>query len=121
MHTTNWWSEAEPAAHDALDAFGQKVRDKLIAHPKQIIGRKNPFLFRARTVNGAEELSDAIISAYLSSSEETMFGNALEEIAIAICAAAKGGWKSGIESIDLEYDSSVNTRTIVQIKSGPNW
>lgn len=61
-----------------------------------------------------------VTDAYLSSSEETMFGNVLEEVAIAICANAKGGRKSGISNIDLEYDEG-RTRTIIQIKSGVNW
>ena len=30
------------------------------------------------------------------------------------------GWKSGIQSIDLEFDND-NIRYIVNIKSGPNW
>lgn len=45
-----------------------------------------------------------IVDAFLSSSEETMFGNVLEGIAIDICSHAKGGRKSSTESIDLEYD-----------------
>ena len=31
-----------------------------------------------------------------------------------------GGWKSGIEGIDLEFDNA-GIRYIVDIKSGPNW
>ena len=30
------------------------------------------------------------------------------------------GWKSGIQSIDLEFDND-NIRYLVNIKSGPNW
>ncbi len=82
--------------------------------------RKNPFLFRVRVVLDVRELANMVTDAYLSSSEETMFGNVLEEVAITICANAKGGRKSGISNIDLEYDED-RTRTIIQIKSGVNW
>ena len=58
--------------------------------------------------------------AYLSSSEETMFGNVLEKIAIAICEQAKTGRKSGIRNIDLEYEQG-QAKTIIQVKSGVNW
>ena len=61
-----------------------------------------------------------IVDAFLSSSEETMFGNVLERIALAICTPAKGGRKSSTSNIDLEYDEG-GQRTIIQIKSGPNW
>ena len=61
-----------------------------------------------------------VIGAYLSSSEETIFGGVLEKIAILICKHAKGGRKSSAEGIDLEYESN-GERTIMQIKSGTNW
>ena len=61
-----------------------------------------------------------LIDAYMSSSEETMFGNILENVAIAICANAKGGTKSSAAGIDLEYEEG-QERTLIQIKSGPNW
>lgn len=86
----------------------------------EILGRKNPFLFRVRSGDDAKELSKMVIDAYLSSSEETMFGNILEEIAISVCANAKGGSKSSAEGIDLEYDNGAE-RTLIQVKSGPNW
>lgn len=33
----------------------------------------------------------------------------------------KGGWKSGIEGIDLEYSRGAGKRVLVQVKSGKNW
>lgn len=120
MYTPEWWSKAEPQIHDVLCKFTTKIRTKLETDPATIIGRKNPFLFRARTEGGTKDYAESLIYAFLSSSEETMFGNALEDIAIAVCSAAKGGRKSGIANIDIEYDVG-NTRTIIQVKSGPNW
>ena len=56
----------------------------------------------------------------LSSSEEGIFGDWLEGLAIFINEKAYNGWKSGIPGIDLEFDYD-DRRYIVTIKSGPNW
>ena len=115
-----WWNAAEAEADRAIEDFAAKVRGKLDESPEKIIRRKNPFLFRVRVVSDVHEFANMVTDAYLSSSEETMFGNVLEEVAVAICASAKNGRKSGIRNIDLEYDEN-GTRTIIQIKSGINW
>ena len=120
MSTPDWWSIAEPEVHDAVKDFAEWLRQKVAnIKPYQLI-EKNPFLFRARAPRNSEELADKLIDAFLSSSEETRFGDILEEISIAICSPAKGGKKSGIEGIDLEYDEA-ETRTVVQIKSSKKW
>ena len=107
--------------HGAVALFPSRVRDKIKGQSaKKVIAAKNPFLFRARVKSDANLLATMMIDAFLSSSEETMFGNVLEEIAVAVCSHAKGGRKSSTANIDLEYDDA-GTRTIVQVKSGPNW
>ncbi len=122
MQTPEWWSQAEKEINLLMEGFTDKLRDKLAVEPGKIIGRKNPFLFRVRSGSNAEALSRMVIDAYLSSSEETIFGNIIEDIAICICSKAKGGWKSSTQGIDLEYRSEDGSqRTIMQIKSGPNW
>ena len=118
--TPCWWSSVEPEAHATLDLFTEKLRKKLSESPEKIVGRKNPFLFRARIERDAHEFAKMVTDAYLSSSEETMFGNVLEDIAISICKHARGGWKSSAAKIDLEYMRGA-TRCILQIKSGVNW
>lgn len=120
MSTPNWWERAEVDVHNSVAHFSERVRNKLNDDPSKIIATKNPFLFRARVSTDAELLARMIVDAFLSSSEETMFGNVLEEIAIAICSHARGGRKSNAENIDLEFDEGLQ-RTIVQIKSGPKW
>ena len=115
-----WWHEAEPDIHAAIGNFASWMRSKVAAiKPHQLIV-KNPYLFRARAPEDAKQLATRLIDAFLSSSEETRFGDILESTAIAICREAKGGWKSSADGIDLEYDEG-GTRTIVQIKSGTNW
>lgn len=61
-----------------------------------------------------------MIGAHQSSSEEALFGDFLEGLAIEICAKAFGGRKSATEGIDLEFERS-GQRYLVSIKSGPNW
>ena len=120
MSTPSWWEKAEVDIHSSVAHFSDRVRAKLSDDPGKIVATKNPFLFRARVSTDASLLSRMIVDAFLSSSEETMFGNVLEEIAIDVCSHAKGGRKSSTESMDLEYDEG-RKRTIVQIKSGPKW
>lgn len=87
---------------------------------KNVLKRKNPYLFKAKNVNTAAELVKGILDAHLSSQEETIFGAFLENVAVYTCSLAYQGIKSGIEGIDLEF-SLEDRRYIVSIKSGPNW
>jgi hypothetical protein len=85
-----------------------------------VLKRKNPYMFRAKALNTAADLVKGITDAHIASSEETIFGDWLEELAIFICGKVFGGWKSAAEGIDLEFDKD-STRFIVNIKSGSNW
>jgi len=87
---------------------------------KQVLKRKNPYLFKVKNVLTAQELVEGIVNAYISSSEEGIFGDWLEGLAIFINQKAFGGRKSGIPGVDLEFEKN-NERFIVSIKSGPNW
>ena len=85
-----------------------------------ILKRKNPYLFKAKNILTAEQIVSGFINAHISSNEETIFGDWLEGLALFINSKVYGGYKSGIQGIDLEFDDN-NTRYIVSIKSGPNW
>ena len=85
-----------------------------------ILKRKNPYLFRAKHLDTAHDLVKSIVDAYLSSQEETIFGEFLEGLAIFICSKVFGGVKSSAEGIDLEFERD-DIRYLVSIKSGPNW
>lgn len=86
----------------------------------KVLKRKNPYLFKAKYVLTAGEIIRGIVDAHISSSEETIFGDWLEGLAIFINNKVFNGYKSGIKGIDLEFDNN-GTRYIVTIKSGPNW
>jgi len=85
-----------------------------------ILTKKNPYLFKAKSLQTAGEIVKELTDAFLSSHDETIFGDWLEGLAIFINGKVYGGWKSGISGIDLEFDRD-NIRYIVSIKSGPNW
>lgn len=87
---------------------------------KTILRKKNPYLFKAKHVLTAHEIVKGIADAFISSNEETIFGDWLEGLAIFINEKVYNGRKSGIPNIDLEFDKN-NVRYIVNIKSGPNW
>lgn len=85
-----------------------------------VVKRKNPYLFKAKNINTAQDFVKTILDAFLSSQEEGIFGGFLEELAIFICSEVYGGQKSSAEGIDLEFEKD-GIRYIVSIKSGPNW
>ncbi len=85
-----------------------------------VLKRKNPYLFKAKNITTAQDLVTEILRAHLSSQEETVFGNYLEDLAIFICNKVSGGFKSSTPGIDLEMEKD-GKRYIIAIKSGPNW
>jgi hypothetical protein len=87
---------------------------------KKVLERKNAYLFKAKNVVTAADFVKAILDAYLSSQEETVFGTFLEGLAIFICKRIFHGRKSSTEGIDLEFERD-DIRYIVAIKSGPKW
>jgi hypothetical protein len=86
----------------------------------EVLKKKNPYLFKAKNILTAQDLFKGILDAHLSSQEETMFGDFLEELAIFICGKVYKGRKSAAEGIDLELNRD-NVHYIISIKSGPNW
>jgi hypothetical protein len=105
---------AQAIAKGLEDFYGALIKKMDEIDLQTIAKRKNPYLFRAKAMNGASQIIDAIMSAFLSSSEETIFGNAfIEPLAIA----ASGGQKSIAEGVDIEADID-NIRYAIAVKSG---
>ena len=104
-----------------IESFHNKRIEKLkTLKLKKVLQGKNPYLFKAKNISTAKQLIEEIIKAYLSSSEEGIFGDWLEGLAIFINQKIYQGRKSSTTGIDLEFDKD-NIRYIVSIKSGPNW
>ena len=105
------------AISSALETFYStliaKINDLNI---KKIIGRKNPYLYRAKAMQSASEIVDSVLTAFVSSSEETIFGNCFFE---PIAIAASGGNKALAEGIDIMIqDHDTNTISAIAVKSG---
>ena len=82
--------------------------------------KKNPYLFRAKNVETASEMIDGLLGAFLSSSEEKLFGDFLENLAVFVAERTSGGHKSAAQGVDLEFLNR-GIHYVVSIKSGPNW
>ena len=67
-----------------------------------------------------EQFIRQILDAFLSSSEETQFGDLLEKLSIRICSEIFGGRKSAAAGIDLEFERD-GKYYIVSVKSSPSW
>ncbi len=87
---------------------------------RNVITRKNPYLFRAKNIISGPELVRSFLDAHLSSQEEGIFGTFLEGLARFVCERVYRGHKSSAEGVDLEFKKKGVTY-IVSIKSGPNW
>lgn len=77
-------------------------------------------MFKAKYYVTANDVVKSLADAFLSSAEETIFGDWMEGLAIFVNHEVYGGWKSSAKGIDLEFDKD-HVRYIVSIKSGPNW
>ncbi len=83
---------------------------------KKMMRRKNPYLYKVKGVVKASEIVEATLSAFVSSSEETVFGNTFFE---PIALAVSGGEKALAKGIDiLVNDKESNTMTVYAVKSG---
>ncbi len=104
-----------------IPRFHQSRLEKLeTLRLENVLRRKNPYLFKAKNITTAGDFVKNILDAFLSSSEEGLFGGFLEGLAIFVCEQVFGGRKSSAEGIDLEFEQN-ETKYIVSIKSGPNW
>src|SRR3989337_1602999 len=89
----------------------------------EVMRRKNPYLFKAKNIQTAEELVKYTLDAFLSSQEETIFGNLMEGLAVFVCSKVFDGYKAEqgkFKSIDLIFNRNGITY-VVGIKSGPYW
>ncbi len=107
-----------------IGTFHQKRLEKLDQlRLSRVLQRKNPYLFKAKNILTAGDFVRTILDAYLSSQEETLFGDFMEGLAIFVCQQTYGGYKpqqSEYIGIDLIFERD-GIVYIVEIKSGPNW
>jgi hypothetical protein len=81
---------------------------------------KNPYLFKAKHLSNGLALITDLLTAFLSSSEEKLFGDFLEDLAVFVAQKTCDGHKSTASGVDLEFFNK-GTHYVASIKSGPNW
>lgn len=83
---------------------------------KTVLRRKNPYLFKALNTEKASEIVEQILMAYISSSDETIFGDKFFE---PIAKKVSGGTVSPSEGVDIAIETD-DRYSAYAIKSGPN-
>ena len=111
--------EVVEAIAKALETFYGSLIEKIDGLDiLKIMKRKNPYLYRAKAMENASEIVENVLSAFVSSSEETIFGNCFFE---PLAIAASGGNKALAEGIDIMVEhKDINTIYAVAVKSGPS-
>lgn len=109
--------KVEQAVAEALENFYRALINKIDSiNISDILKSKNPYLYRAKAMQTAAEIIESIMQAFVSSSEETIFGNTFFE---PIAIAASNGKKSLAEGIDIDIvDDDTNTQYGIAVKSG---
>jgi len=86
----------------------------------ELMQRKNPYLLKAKNLEFPNDVIRTAVDVFLSSQEETVFGDLMEKFAIFVAADRYDGFKSQRKSVDLEFQRNGHYY-IVGIKSGINW
>jgi hypothetical protein len=87
---------------------------------KDLLQKKNPYLFRAKDLGSADGLISGLLDAVLSSSEEGKFGTFMEHLAIFVSSETRGGQKAAAHGLDIDFTHD-GTRYLVAVKSGDSW
>ena len=105
------------AISNALEMFYRSLIEKIDGLDiVKIMKRKNPYLYRAKAMENASEIVESVLNAFVSSSEETIFGNCFFE---PVAIAASGGQKALAEGIDIMIQKNdINTIYAIAVKSG---
>lgn len=99
----------------ALDEFYTRLIAKINELDiESIMKRKNPYLFRAKAMSNASQIVEAILSAFVSSSEETIFGNVFFE---PVAIAAVNGNKALAAGVDIMVERP-DVIYAIAVKSG---
>ncbi len=81
-----------------------------------LLRKKNPYLFAASGVETLGDLAERILTAFLSSSEETIFGNTFFE---PVALAVSGGTSVAPNGVDIVIETGTMFKAIA-VKSGPS-
>ena len=120
MNTELINSIAEYVENNIAEFHSARIEKLKSINLKDLLSRKNPYMFKAKNIVTAGEMVESLASAYMSSAEESIFGNWMEGIANFVAEKVYAGHKSAAEGIDLEFDKE-GVHYFVSVKSGPSW
>ena len=107
----------ESIISELLDSFYlQRLKRISEIKIKDIMKRKNPYLYKAIGVTKASEIIEEVLKAHVSSSDEGLFGNVFFE---PLAKFVSGGTVSPSEGVDVSLETT-SAYTAVAVKSGPN-
>src|SRR3989338_3146660 len=110
--------ELETLIKNSLEDFYRRRSAKLNSlRLTTLLKRKNPYLYRALGVQKATDIVQDMLVAYVSSSDETIFGDAFFE---PIARIVSGGQPGSGEGGDIQVETKTKIITY-SIKSGSNW
>lgn len=105
----------EDKISELLDDFYKRRMDKINELKLDVtLKRKNPYLFRAVGVEKASEIVEQLLAAYMSSSDEGIFGDAFFE---PLAKFASGGQVAPSEGVDVAIETDTKY-TAIAVKSG---
>lgn len=119
MHPLNLDEVREYVNENVVDFHQRRVRSLEELRLEKLL-TKNPYLFKAKNIITAGELITGLLEAFLSSSEEKLFGDFLEGLAVFIAQRTCDGHKSAAPGVDLEFFNK-DVHYVVSVKSGTNW
>lgn len=109
--------EVERKVAELLDEFYRRRIDKIQGlELKHALKHKNPYLYRAIGVQEASEIVKGLLTAYMSSSDEGIFGEAFFE---PLAKFVSGGTIAPTEGVDVAIETDTSYKAIA-VKSGPN-
>jgi hypothetical protein len=107
----------EAKIEELLDDFYSRRIEKIkTLRLKDTLKRKNPYLYRAIGIQKASEIVEGLLSAYMSSSDEGIFGDAFFE---PLAKFVSGGVVAPSEGVDVAKETET-TYMAIAVKSGPS-
>lgn len=108
-------TDYEKIVNELLDTFYQRRIEKINSlELKQALTKKNPYLYKATGYEDASNIIKEILSAYMSSSDEGIFGDAFFEV---LAERVSGGTVAEVEGIDIIRIKD-NLYEAIAVKSG---
>ncbi|MBI3255945.1 MAG: hypothetical protein HYZ63_03160 [Candidatus Andersenbacteria bacterium] len=123
MNKINYEKLNQFIASDVIKPFYDIRLARLgVAKLSGISKKKNPYLFKAKNIETAGDLAKNMLDAFLSSQEETIFGDLMENLAIHVCGEVFNGQKAEegkYPSVDLVFDRDNKTYIVGALLHNP--